>query len=894
MDWRRWFARFSMRAHDRELEREISDHLELEVEERQAAGLSHDQARRAAFRAFGSRALVLEEVRGRAWLTGLAHDVRYAVRSLRRTPGFAVAAILTLALGIGANTAIFSVIRAVLLRPLPYADADRLVRLSEQWPNFSGPRPVSMRNYLDWAAQNTAFEQMVAVSWGDVTVGDGAQPVYVTGSLVSPAYFDVFGLRAALGRTFAANDGEPASERVVVISHRLWVSQFGADPAVLGRAVRLDRQIHTIVGVMPPQTGLEFFEIQLWRPLTFDVLPPRGGRQLRYAVAKLKNGVTHAQARAEMTAIADRLAREYPESNKGYGIVVEPYPRPIGLNVEPSLYVLFAAAVVVLLIACANLANLALVRGGARAREVAIRTALGASRARLIRQFLTEHLLIAAGGVVGGVGLGYVLLHTMMRLIPTSGLRATFPPDTTVVMDAPVWLFALGVCLMSGIAFGLAPAVAATSVSLTDAIKTEGGPGISAGRGQRRVRQVVAAAEVALAFVLLTAAILLIRSFDTLTDRVASGYESTNVLTAGLPTAPTRFESGEALNAYLDEIARRIHALPGIRDVAFADALPTQGTPYGARFQLADQPLIDQLSRPNAGFKVVSPSYFRAVGLRLVAGRALGDNDRQGSPLVVVINESLARAAFQGMDPVGQRILLRRFPIQSGATVSGPGRQTVVSFDLVWTIVGVVADESVSPFARAFEPAMYATREQYPRSNLALVVRTTRDPETVQDSVRRTVAAFDHDQALSDLKTLDLLKAEDVAPDRLRSILLGAFAVVALGLAAIGVYGVMAYAVALRTREIGIRAALGASKANLLALVVRQGMSIVVLGLGTGFATALVVTRLLEDFLYGVGAWDPVTMAAAACLLTALVLMACYFPARRASWLDPLVALRAE
>ena len=824
----------------------------------------------------------------------LWQDLRHALRSLRRTPGFTVAAILSLALGIGANTAIFTIIRAVLLKPLPYADPDRLVQLSEQWPNFSGARPVSMLNYLDWARQNTVFERMAAVSWGSVTVGDGAQPAYVAGSLVSPSYFEAFGLRAALGRTFAPDDGEPGNERVVVISHRLWVSQFGADPAVLGKVVRLDRQAHTIIGVMPPQTSLEFIETQLWRPLTFDALPPRGSRGLRYAVARLRDRVTLAQARAEMSAIADRLARDYPESNKGFGILAEPYPRPIGLNVESSLYVLFAAVVVVLLIVCANLANLALVRGGVRAREVAIRTALGASHARLVRQFLTEHLLLAAGGAVCGAVVGYGMLQTMLRLIPTSGLRAAFPPDTAVVMDAPVWLFALSVCLISGIAFGLAPAIAAAHVPLIDAIKTEGGPGITAGRGQRRVRRLVVAAEVALAFVLLTGAILLIRSLNTLTDRIAGGFDSTNVLTAGLPTAPTRFESGVALNGYLDELASRIHALPGIDEVAFADALPTQGTPYGTRFQIAGQTPVDYINRPNAGFKVVSSSYFRVVGLHLVSGRVLDDRDREGAPFVVVINEKFARTYFQGTDPVGQRILMRRAPIQSGATASGPGRQTTPPADLDWAIIGIIADEGVSPFDRVIEPAIYATREQYPRSNLALVVRTTLAPETVQESIRKTVAAFDRDQALADLKMLDLLKAEDVAPDRLRSILLSTFAALAVALAAIGVYGVMAYSVAQRTREIGIRAALGASRSNLLALVLRQGIGIVVLGLGAGFLTALGVTRLLATFLYGVEASDPGTMIAAAGVLTVVILLACYFPARRASRVDPLVALRAE
>lgn len=597
---------------------------------------------------------------------------------------------------------------------------------------MNGPRPVSFLNYLDWDRQNTVFERMAAVSWGSVTVGEGT-PVYVAGSFVSPAYFELFGLRATIGRTFALDEGEPGHERVVVLSHRLWVSQFGADPAVVGRPIRLDRQLYTVIGVMPPRTSVDFIPPQLWRPLTFDVLPSRGSRQLQKAVARLKEGATLAQARVEMTVIADRLAREYPDSNKGYSVLVEAYPRPIGFDVEQSLYLLLPAVVVVLLIACVNLANLALVRGAARAHEVAIRTALGAGRARLIRQFLTEHLLIAACGVLCGIAVGSVMRRAMTVLIPTEGLRAAFPPDTAIAMDAPVWLFALGVCLISGIAFGLTPAIASTRVTLTDAMKTDGGPGISAGPTQRRSRQILVVAEVALAFVLVAAAALLIRGFFSLTDRIETGFDSTNVLTAGLPTPATRFKSGAELNVYLDEIASRIEHLPRIETVAFADSVPPQGTPYGKGFQIVGKPPVASVNRPSAGFKVVSPSYFRAVGLRLLDGRVLDERDREGAPFVIVINQTFARTYFQGGEALGQRMIFYRAPIESGATASGPGRETMPPVDFEWTIVGITADEGVSPFDdRVAEPAIYATREQYPRSNLMLVVRTSGDPTSEQ------------------------------------------------------------------------------------------------------------------------------------------------------------------
>jgi predicted permease len=814
----------------------------------------------------------------------MIQDLQYALRLIRKSPGAAIIAVLTVAIGVGANTAIFSVIRAVLLKPLPYADADRIVALAESWPNLSGPRPISKLNYRDWAEQNTLFELTAAVRWWPVTLSSGAEPVYLVGSLVSPSYFDVFGLHAALGRTFAPGEDRPGHADVVVLSHRLWASHFGSDPAVVGRSVRLDGDVCTVIGVMPARTSVDFYAPALFRPLTFEVIPLRSDHELS-AVGKLKPGVTIEQARTEMRAIGDRLADAYPESNKGYGVVVQPFPRPIGLDVEASLYLLFAAVGVVLLIGCVNLANLALARGVGRAREVAIRAALGAGRWRLVRQFMAEHLVIAVGGGLCGVVVGYGVLLIMKAALPTTGLRAAFPPDTTIDMDGPVWLFALTLSMLSGIGFGLAPAAAATRLSLIEVIKGGGGTVGSAGLGQRGVRRSLVVVEVALAFVLLTGAGQLIQSFFVLTHRIDSGFDSTNVLTARLPIAATRFPSSEALNAYLDRIASRVQSLPGILDVAFADTLPTQGTPIGRLFQIAGQPAAAYGSRPVAGFKVASPSYFRALSLRLIEGRVLSDSDRGGAPLAVVINQTMARTYFQGMHAVGQRLLMKRVTIDQNDF--GP--------DVAWTVVGVIADEGVSPFGdRASEPAMYATREQNPTRYQALVVRTTLEPTRVVASIRAGVSAVDRDQALADVATLDQLKTDDVAPDRVRSALLTAFATIAVVLAGMGLYGVIAYSVAQRTRELGIRAALGASRASLLRLIVQQGMAMVALGLGTGLATALVVTPVLKAFLFGVVASDPTTMLAAAGILGGVALVACYLPAHRAATPDPLIALRTE
>jgi len=822
-------------------------------------------------------------------------DARYAVRSLRRSPGFMLAAVVTLGLAIGANSAIFTVVRAVLLQPLPYADADRMVMLGERWPNLTGLRPASMVNYLDWAQQSTVFAKIAAVSWGSVTVNDGPQPTFVEGALVSASYFEVFGLRAALGRTFASGEDQPGRAQVVVLSHRLWVSQFGSDQEIVGRAIRLDGEPHTVIGVMPPRTSLHFLDPLLWRPLAFERLPPRGSRGLRWAVAKLESGITLTQAQAEMNAIAERLAGAYPDSNKGYGVLVDPYPRPIGLNVEPTLYLLFAAVGVVLLIACVNLASLALARGRTKSREVAIRSALGASRSRIIRQSLLEHGMIAGAGAACGGLIGYAAVKLLANTIPTTGLRAAFPPDTVIETDVIVWLFALGLAACSGIAFGLAPALGATRVSVTSSMAGAGHPGMSTGPTQQRSRTILVGVEVALAFVLLTTAVLLTQSLLTLTNRVAGGFDSSNVVTAGLPTPLSRFESGAAHNAYLDELASRLHTLPGISEVAFTDALPTYGAPYLTRFQLVDRPSVAFLSRPIAGFKVVSSSYFRAVALRLISGRVLDDNDRSGAPFVVVINEAFARTYLPGVDPLDVRLLMRRIPFEAGVSAAGPGRQVAPTTDDVWTIVGVVRDEGVSPFDdRVAEPTLYATREQHPRRNLGLVVRTSGEVAGIQGSIRKAVVAFDRDQALADLKPLDDLIADDVAPDRLRTILLAGFAALAIILAALGLYGVMTHAVIQRTREIGIRAALGASRINLLLLVGRQAIGAVGVGLGAGIAIALIVARLLTVFLYGVTASDPLVMATAAGVLATIGLIASYVPALRATRIDPLTALRTD
>jgi predicted permease len=811
------------------------------------------------------------------------HDLRYALRLIRKTPLASAIAVLTVAIGVGANAAIFSVIHAVLLKPLPYQHADRLVQISESWPSRSGPRPVSRLNYLDWVAQSDVFEQIAAVSWGSATIGGADHPFWVDGVLVSPSYFDVFGLRAEIGRTLAPGDDQPGRDHVVVLSHRLWLSQFGGDRRIVGSPIRLDGELYTVIGVMPAGTNLHFYDTPIWRPLVLPLPSSRAWRDLQMAEARLKPGVTLAQAQAQMNTIAERLAGEYPDANKGYGVIVAPFPGAVGLDTEASLYLLFAAVGILLLIACVNLANLAIVRRAARARDVAIRAALGATRAQIVRQFLVEQLVIAIGGGMAGIAVAWMALRMMVPAIPTTGLRAAYPEGTTIAIDRVVWLFAMGVSAISGIGFGLSPALSAARRPLVETIR-DGTAGISAPRSQHYTRQILVVAEVALAFVLLTGAGLLIQSFFTLTQRIDAGFDRTSVLAATLPMAPSRFQTGAALNRYLDDISGRIEGLPGVRDVAFADAVPPQGFPYGKLIQIVGQPVVPFASRLNCGFKVVSPSYFRTIGLRLIAGRLLSVDDREGAPFVLVINQTMAREFFNGTNPIGRQILLRRAPLQPAGPVS----------DDMFTIVGVVADEGISPFERTALAAAYATREQHPRLNLDLVVRSLVAAETLEEPIRRSVAAIDRDQAIADVKTIAQREAEDVAPDRLRSILLSAFAGVAVVLTALGLYGVIAHGVVQRTREIGIRAALGANPWRIVRLVLGQSLAAIALGLAAGLAGSIAVLRLLRAFLFGVGSADPATFAAVAGIMAIVALIACYLPARQATRVDPLTALKTE
>jgi len=595
--------------------------------------------------------------------------------------------------------------------------------------------------------------------------------------------------------------------------------------------------------------------------------------------ARMKPGVTLKESQTAMDIIGARIAEAFPESNKGWGVTVERFEdQLVGQQLRRSLYVLLAAVGAILLIGCANLANLSLARGTAREREIALRASLGAGRWRLIRQLLTENLLIAMAGGILGLAVGYGMMRGLTWLMPPY----TLPSEADVSIDVNILLFTLALSLLTAILFGLAPAVHTTNVDLAASMK-EGGRSATSGAGRARLRGALIVSEVALAFVLLTGAGLLINSFFRL-QQVDTGFNSAKVLTAGLPIPRTRFPQPEPLLQYLRLIRERVRSVPGVRDVAFTNALPMEGGGDGMPFLIAGRETVDRAHRPACFYKRVSGSYFSTLQIHLVRGRTFTDRDRQGAPPSIVINEAMAKRYFKNEDPIGKRILIQEL------LYGQPG----LGSEIAWEVVGIVSDEQTGGLGDGKSAGIYVTFDQSPTNDVNMVLRATIDPETLTRAISRAVHEIDKDQALADVKTLDRIKAETVANDRLQTMLLTTFAVLALLLAAIGIYGVISYSVTQRIHELGIRAALGASRGGLLALVIRHGMALALGGLAVGLAGSLALTRLLGSLLFEASPRDPVTLMAVAAVLAGVAFLACYIPARRAASVDPMVALRYE
>jgi len=875
-----WRNLVHKRTSEQDLDEEVRAYAAILEDENVARGLSPEEARRQALIEMGGMEQVKEhvrEVKMGALLETVGQDVRYGVRTLARTPGFTVAAVLALALGIGATTAIFSVVDAVLLRPLPYAHPDRLAVVLTR-----GTGPVAPANFLDWRREASRFERMgAAEAWGTNLGGDG-RPEHVEGVRVTPDIFPLLGVRPQLGRTFGPDEDEAGKAQVVVLGHRLWQRRFGGDASVVGRSITLDGVPHVVVGVMP--RGFEFPPFwatgaEMWAPLPLaERSGSRTGQSLR-TFARLAPGASLDQARAEMAAITGRLENEYPGTNRN--VVVRTLDDVVVGDVRSALLVLLGAVAFVLLIACANVAHMLLARASARHKEVALRAALGASRARVIRQLLTESLVLAAIGGAAGVALAAAALRALIAISP-----GNLPRLETAGMDGRVLAATLLVSLVTGITFGLVPAVQASRSDLTGSLR-EGERGSTVGAGRHRLRRLLMASELALALVLLVGAGLMVRTFVAL-RRFDPGFDSRRVVTAVVSLKGSRSEAPARRLAFYREVLDRVRALPGVVSASAINHLPLAGDVWGFPFQIEGQPPSAPGESPSAAFRVVLPGYFQAMGLPLVRGRDFTDDDRLGTPGAVIVNEWLAQRYWPGADPIGKRMTLDD-----------------LDKNPEWlTVVGVARNAARGKWAAAPDEEMYLPlqqsrlyleREGGPFSFLTLVARTSTDqPAALGPSLRTAVWSVDGNVAVSEVQTMEQVVAGATASPRFYLLLLGSFAAAALVLAALGIYGVMSYSVAQRRNEIGIRMALGARPADVMRLVMNEAAGVVALGAAAGLVVALLVTRMMGALLYGVAATDPVTFALVSVALTLVALLATYVPARRAIRVDPLKALRAE
>jgi putative ABC transport system permease protein len=808
-------------------------------------------------------------------MSQLGRDLRYAARTLARSPGFTAVALATLALGIGANTAIFSVVDAVLLRRLPYGEPERLVAVYQTLPSQGvTSNGVSYPNYADWAAQTKSFEKLGAVRMHDYTMTGQGEPALVVAGTVTSNVFPLLRAAPLLGRGLVPSDDNAGAPPVTVLSEHLWRERFGGDASAVGKSVRLDERVFTVVGVMPAsfKTPPNVPPAEIWTPLAqdpvfADLREKRGGHYLTI-VGRLAPGVSSSQAQAELAGIATELARRFPKENEGWGVRLLPLAESYVAGVRTALLVLLGAVGLVFLIACANVANLLLARSTGRAREVAIRTALGAGRGALLRQFLAECLLL---GLVGG-GLGLAVAAA-----GTGSLRAWLPADLPRVgevrIDARVLLFSLAASAASVIVFGLAPSLNASGTNLSGALR-EGSAGAGESAAKRRLRRAFVATETALSFVLLVGAGLLARSFARLQE-VPLGFEPSHVLTAGMSLPRSQYAKPEQWLGFYSTLVDRLKSDPGVESVAASLPLPLYGGGLNFAFKIEGRP-----ERPGsdltANYTAMTPSYFHVLGIPLLQGRLIGDGDVHGAPMVCVISSTFAKRYFPGEDPLGRRLDF--------------GFRESVSRE----IVGVVGDVRRDGLGAESRPEMYVPFAQDPWWAAYAVVRTAGDPARLAGTLRSEVRALDPTLPVESVQPMTDMVSDSVAPPRFRTTLLGLFGLVALLLAAIGIYGVISYSVGRRTREVGIRMALGASRRDVLKLVIGEGLALTAAGLAIGALGAVGLTRYLASLLFQVGRLDPATYAAVAATLLFAGILACWIPARRAARVDPLTALRSE
>ena len=871
----RFLSLFRARRLDSELDEELRFHLEMLVEENMRRGMTWEEAGTAARRRLGGVAQIKEvyrDRRGLPMIETLLQDLRYGARILLKNPGFTTVAVLTLALGIGANTAIFSVVNAVLLRPLPFAHPERLVQVMlTNTKQGTTTHDHSYLNFADMRAQSNSFEAWAAYSDTGGALTGGDTPERIDGADVSADLFKALGAGAQLGRTFTPDDEQPGAS-AVVISYSLWQRRFGADPNVVGRQITLSGKQKTIIGVLPQSFQLLFLNNQ---PEFFTPFNPQGGMEKQRGanylevVGRLKPGVTRAQADAELRAIAARLEQQYPKENDGQSVSLVPAQEDMVGNIRPTLLVLLGAVGFVLLVACANVANLQLARAAGRGREIAVRVALGASRKRVIRQLLTEGLILS---IMGGA-LGLFFASWGVRLI-SAFVPAGIPRVKEAGLDTVVLGFTLGASLLTGVIFGLAPALQASGVDLNEDLK-EGGRSTTEGRGRHRVRGLLIVSEVALSLVLLVGAGLLIRSFIHLRN-TDPGFNPQHVLTASVSLPSARYSKDEQQAGFYREAIERAAQLPGVEAAAAILPLPLGENGIETNFTIEGQPELSTGAQPTAGGRIITPDYIRAMSIPLIKGRTFTDQDTTEAPKVVLINETLARRFFPDENAIGKRLHLGLNGIHG-------------------EIVGIVGDVRDRHLDTEPIPEYYVPYQQAPVGTMSLVVRArTDDPASLAAPLRAVVQGLDKDLPLYQGRPMEQLVAASVARQRFSMTLLAAFAGLALALAAVGIFSVMSFLVALRTHEIGIRMALGAQPRDILRLITGEGMKLALAGVIVGLIASLALTRLMRSLLFGVSATDPLTFTLIAILLIWVTLLACYIPARRATKVDPLVALRYE
>lgn len=872
-------ALFRRKAVEQELNDELRFHFERQLEKYQKSGLTRDQALRHVRIEFGGLNNVKEECRdahGIRLVDSFFQDVRYGFRTLRKSPGFTSVALLTLALGIGANTAIFSVVYAVLLNPLPYKDPSRLLVLHETTPKV-GAVSVSYPNFLDWRVQSRAFSQMADVHGMGFNLAGITQPENVSGEAVSPNYLSMLGMHPFLGRDFMASEEKTGTAPVVLLSYGLWQSHFGGERNALGRTITLNGRGFTIIGVLPR----DFRSID-----KADVIEPigvwitnnseasdRGERGDSVVAGRLASDVSFGRARAEMEGIEARLAREYPGANDQFGVLLQPIRDIFVGDIRPAILVLFCAVMFVLLIACANVANLFLMRGAGRTREIAVRMAIGASRGRAVRQMLAESFLLAFFGGLLGLVLAMASIHGVVSMIPVDTLAGA-----NVTLNGAVLIFAGSVVVLSAFLFGLAPALHATKASVYFHLK-EGGRTATSGAGSNRWRAALAITEIALALVLLAGAGLMMKSLYRLLS-VDPGVRPERVLSMEMNLRTSQYDKDPAILNFWQQVLDRVHALPGVEASALGTGVPLTDEHSRGDITIEGMALPKPGSFPHPDIHTVSSGYVATLGIQLLRGRVFSDADRENAPQVAMINAMLAEHFFHNENPVGRRIHF--------------GRPSPTEPPKWMTIVGVVGDTKLYGLANPSRLEVYVPFRQAASGEMQLIVKSRVDPAALISAIRGVVASVDKDQPISAIATMKQLLDNSVSTRRITLILLALFSALSLILAAIGIYGVISYAVAQRAHEIGIRLALGAQSGDVVRMILAQGVTIAGAGVVFGICGALGLTRLMGKLLFAVSAADPSTFAAVSVVLLLISMLACYVPARRTLRVDPMIALRDE